>query len=162
MKPLISIALMAALIFFIMGCAHVVPKEIRERSEEIPAITLIKNPDAYKGKFVILGGIIISSKNTEDGTYIEVLQKNLDYRGRPEITDISHGRFIIFYDGYIDTAIYSQGREITVAGEVFGKTIRPLGEIQYPYLLIKSRELYLFEPKYDIPIRFGISIWTTF
>lgn len=162
MKTLISIALMAAFIFFIMGCAHVVPKEIRERSEEIPTIALIKNPDAYKGKFVILGGIIISSKNTVDGTYIEVLQKNLDYRGRPEITDISHGRFIIFYDGYIDTAIYSQGREITVAGEVFGKTIRPLGEIQYPYLLIKSRELYLFKPKYEIPIRFGISIWTTF
>jgi outer membrane lipoprotein len=151
------------LILFISGCAHVVSQELRDRAEkEITPIDLMKNPDAYKGKFVILGGVIASSINMKEGTYIEVVQKPLDYRGRPEDTDISLGRFIILHEGYLDTAIYSQGREVTVAGEVMGKMIRPLGQIQYQYLLIKSKELYLFEPRYGVPIRFGIGIWHTF
>ncbi|MDI6890948.1 MAG: Slp family lipoprotein [Thermodesulfovibrionales bacterium] len=150
-------------IISLFGCAHVVSKEIRETvDKELTTPALFKDPDAYKGRVVILGGVIVSSTNTEEGTYIEVLQKPLDYRGRPEDTDISYGRFIIFFEGYLDTAVYSQGREMTVAGEVIGKKVCPLGEIQYPYLLIKSKELHLFKPRYGIPIRFGIGIWKAF
>jgi outer membrane lipoprotein len=151
------------LILLTSGCAHVVSKELRDRAEkEIAPVNLMKDPDAYKGRIVILGGVIASSINTKEGTYIEVVQKPLDYRGMPEDTDISHGRFIVLYEGYLDTAIYSRGREVTVAGEVMGKKIRPLGQIQYQYLLIKSKELHLFEPRYGVPIRFGIGIWHTF
>jgi len=112
------------LILLISGCAHVVSKELRDRAEkEIAPIDVMKDPDAYKGRIVILGGIIASSINMKEGTYIEVIQKPLDYRGRPEDTDISHGRFIILYEDYLDTAIYSHGREVTVAGEVMGKMV---------------------------------------
>ena len=157
------------LLFFIivslLGCAHVVSKELRNKAYgEPPASVLFKDPDAFKGRTVILGGVIVSSTNTKEGTYIEVLQKPLDYRGKPEDTDASYGRFIIFSEGYLETAVYSQGREITVAGEVIGKELRPLGEIQYPYPLLKSKELHLFEPRYDIPVHFGIGIgvWHVF
>lgn len=145
------------------GCAHVISQELRQKvDKELTPISLFKEPDVYKGRIVMLGGIIISSINTEEGTYIEVLQIPLDYRGRPEDRDLSHGRFIIFYEGYLDTAIYTRGREITVAGEVIGKRVRPLGEIQYSYPLIKATELHLFKPPLGIPIRFGIEIWKTF
>lgn len=151
-----------SLAFIIAGCAHVIPKEERHMAEDIPIPLLFKDPDAYAGRLVIIGGNIISSINTEEGTYIEVLQKSLDYRGRPEETDVSAGRFIIFYKGYLDTAIYSRGREITVFGEIMGKRIRTLGEILYPYLMINGKKLYLFEPRGYIPIRFGIEVWKTF
>jgi len=151
------------LILLISGCAHVVSQELRDRAEkEISPIDVMKDPDAYKGRTVILGGVIASSINMKEGTYIEVVQKPLDYRGRPDDTDISHGRFIILYEGYLDTAIYSQRREVTVAGEVMGKMVRPLGQIQYQYLLIKSKELHIFKPRYGVPIRFEIGIWHTF
>lgn len=108
------------------GCAHVVSKESRDKVDMgISPIDVLKDPDMYKGKFVILGGIIASSINTEEGTYIEMVQKPLDYRGRPEDTDILLGRFLILYEDYLDTAIYSRGREVTVVGEVVGKRIRP-------------------------------------
>jgi outer membrane lipoprotein len=146
-------------IISLFGCAHVISKEIREKADiELAPSDLLKKPDAYRGKIVILGGVIVNSTNTEEGTYIEVVQKPLDYRGRPEDTDISHGRFIILYEGYLDTAIYSEGREVTVAGEILGKTIQPLGEMEYPYLLIKSSELHLLDLGYRIPIFFGIEI----
>ncbi len=160
MKRFLFLTLVITSLF---GCAHVISQELRGRVDrELTPMALFKDPDAYKGKTVMLGGVIVSSINTDEGTYIEVLQKPLDYRGRPEDADISHGRFIVFYEGYLDTAIYSRGREMTVAGEVIGKRLRPLGEIQYPYPLIKSRELHLFEPPYGIPIRFWIEIWKTF
>lgn len=161
MKYIVSLLI----IFNLFGCAHIVSDELRQKAYgEPPVPVLFKDPDLFKGRIVILGGVIVSSTNTKDGTYIEVLQKPLDYRGRPEDTDISLGRFIILYEGYLDTAVYSQGREVTVAGEVMGKMVQPLGEIQYPYPLIKSKELHLLEPRYNIPLHFGIGIgvWHAF
>ncbi len=159
MKRVFTLVLLSLII---AGCTHIVPKEKRQLAGEIPVESLFKDPDLYKGRPVIIGGNIISAINTEEGTYIEVIQKPLDYRGRPEETDLSAGRFIIFYEGYLDTAIYSRGREITVFGEVMGKRIRTLGETLYPYPLIKGKDIYLFELRRDIPIRFGIEIWKTF
>ena len=151
------------IILSLCGCAHVVSKEIRDQADrELLPLDLFKDPDAYTGRIVILGGVIVSSKNMAEGTYIEVLQKPLDYSGRPEDSDISFGRFIIFYEGYLDTAIYSKDREITVAGEVMGKKVQTLGEMKYSYPLIKSRELHLLEPSRGLPIFFGIEIWKVF
>jgi len=150
-------------ILSLIGCAHVVSQKMRELADKPPhPAELFKDPDAQKGRFVILGGSIAGSTNTQEGTYIEVVQKPLDSRGKPEYTDVSYGRFIIFYEGYLDTAIYSKGREITVAGEVIGKKVQPLGEVQYPFPLIKSTKLHLFEPGYygtfGIPIYIGIGV----
>jgi outer membrane lipoprotein len=123
---------------------------------------LFKDPDAHKGSIVILGGIIISSRSTEEGTYIEVLQNPLDSRDRPKDTDVSDGRFIIFSESYLDPAIYSKGRAVTVAGEVLGKMIRPLDDIEYPYTLIRSKEIHIVEPGGKTPVFFSIGVGTTF
>jgi outer membrane lipoprotein len=157
--------LLILIIISLFGCAHVVSEEMRQKAYGEPsASVLFKDPDSFKGRTVILGGVIVSSINAKEGTYIEVLQKPLDHLGKPEDTDISSGRFIIFYEGYLDTAVYSQWREVTVAGEVMGKKVQSLGEIQYPYPLIKSKELHLLEARYDMPVHFGIGIgvWHAF
>lgn len=155
--------LLIVVTLFLLGCAHVISEGLRQKvDKELTPIELFKDPELHKGKIIMLGGIIISSMNTAEGTYIEVLQSPIDYRGRPDDRDRSHGRFIIFHEGYLDTAIYSSGREITVAGEVMGKRVRPLGEIEYSYPVIKAVEIHLFKPPSGIPIRFGIEIWKTF
>ena len=100
--------------------------------------------------------------NTDEGTYIEVVQKELSGTGKPKFTDISDGRFLILYDGYLDTAIYSKGRLVTVAGEVMGSKVRPLGEINYSYLLLKNLELHLLQPGSTPSVSFGIGIWDRF
>ncbi len=159
MKKLILILALTVII----GCAHVISQEVRDEVDpEVTPEMLFGSPDAYKGRTVILGGVIINSKNTDEGTLIEVLQKPIDYRGRPANTDISLGRFLVFYEGYLDTAIYSVGRKVTVAGEVLGKRMRPLGELEYPYLFIKSKEVHALKPKSDCPVGFSIGIFKTF
>lgn len=158
MKKILLILLLLPL----FSCAHVVSKEIRDVALKVRDEDIMKNPEAYVENTVVLGGIIASSINTEEGTYIEVVQKPLDARGRPLDIDLSYGRFIVLYEGYLDTVIYTTGKEMTVAGKVMGKKIRPLGQIMYPYPLIKAKEIYLFEPRRPLPISIGIGIWKTF
>jgi len=160
MKRLILFIVIAS---FFPGCAHVVSKDLREQADKsVPVSELFRDPEAYKGKVFVLGGVIVDSANAPEGTYIEVLERPLDYRGRPLDTDISRGRFIILQEGYVDTEIFSRGREVTVAGEVIGTKVKPLGEIDYTYPLIKSMSLNLLRPGYDIPVHFGIGVFHSF
>ena len=151
------------ILVFCLGCAHVISEETRSQVDKDVSYALIfKDPDALKGYIVIIGGIIIESKNTQEGTYIEVLQKPLDYRGYPKDTDVSYGRFIIIAKNYLDTAIYVRGRQVTVAGEVLGKKMLRLDEIEYPYPLIRSREIHLLDVYSGFPVHFSIGVFGGF
>src|SRR5574340_145767 len=56
---------------------------------------LQSDPDRYRGTWVMLGGVILETRNTREGTTIEVLETPVDRRGRPYDVDASRGRFII-------------------------------------------------------------------
>jgi outer membrane lipoprotein len=140
--------LLIFLFFIAAGCTPLISRELRrELSPDITFKQVIKDPDAHKGKTVLISGIILGSRNTKEGTLIEILQKPADIGGRPMDVDDSEGRFLALYDGYLDTAIYSRGREAIVAGKIKGKRTLPLGEIEYTYPLILIREIHLFKAK---------------
>jgi outer membrane lipoprotein len=137
------------LILFLLisaGCASIISKQLKEEvSRDITFKEVIKDPEAYKGKIVLFSGVILGSKNTKEGTLIEMLQKPADIEGRPKDIDESDGRFLALYDGYLDTAIYNRGREALVAGEIRGKRVLPLDEIEYAYPLVSVKEIHLFK-----------------
>jgi len=54
------------------------------------------------------------------------------------------GRFLVEVESFLDPAIYSAGRQITVAGVATGKEMRKLGQINYTYPVLTSKELYLW------------------
>ena len=131
-----------------LGCAPLIFRELRrEVSKDITFKEVIKDPDSYKGKILLLSGVILGSKNKKEGTLVEVLQKPADMHGRPKDVDDSAGRFLALYDGYLDAEIYSRGREVAVAGEIKGKRVLPLGETDYTYPLISIREIHLFKAR---------------
>jgi len=137
-----------ALFLSISCCAPVISKELRSQvARDLTFKEILNNPEAYKDKVVFLGGVLIGAKNLREGTLIEVLQKPTDSQGRPKDADESLGRFLALYDGYLDVAIYSRGREVTVAGEIRGKKVLPLGEIEYTYPLISAKEIHLWRPE---------------
>ena len=132
-------------LFSIAGCAPVISKQLRGQvAKELTLSEVLKAPEAYKGKTVLWSGVIISSVNLKEGTMIEVLQKPADIQGKPKDVDESEGRFLALYTGYLDVAIYNGGRKVTVAGEVQGKKIQRLGEIDYTYPLISAKEIHLW------------------
>jgi outer membrane lipoprotein len=129
----------------IVSCAPFSKEMLLRVDPALNFVDVQKNPDAYAGKTVLWGGVIIETSNKQQETVLKVLQTELDYQKRPTRLDRSLGRFLIRQPGFLDPAIYKEGREITVAGEVAGKEVQPLGSSQYAYPVIAAKEIYLWE-----------------
>jgi outer membrane lipoprotein len=109
-----------------------------------------KSPERFAGRTVMWGGIIIETQNRKDGTaVIKVLETRLDSSGEPENPDVSSGRFLVRHTGFLDPAIYSRGREITVIGTIGGKEELPIGEVHYTYPVLQAKEIKLWERRRD-------------
>lgn len=138
-------------LFFILlsGCAPVISENLRKEAD--PTLTfgaVLQNPNAYRGKTVIWGGDIIEATNKQDGsTLIEVFERPLNWKGEPT-GSYSEGRFLVTVDQYLDPYLYRRGRQVTVAGEILGEEMKPLGQMDYRYPLILGKQIYLW-PIYD-------------
>jgi outer membrane lipoprotein len=128
-----------------LGCAHVVSAPLRQQAEPSIAFAELRaNPEAFKGRTVILGGEILQTTNLREGTRLEILQRPLNSSGAPTLTDTTGGRFMAFCQEYLDPAVYAPRRRITVAGQVLGSHTGKVGEVDYLYPLISCEELHLF------------------
>ena len=146
-------------LFVTAGCAPPFPKETMDKvNRNISYQELKKGPEKFKGTWVMLGGMIIASKNTKEGMLIEILQKPLDTDGRPLQTDSTEGRFLIQSDTFLDPAVYHEGRLITVVAEVIGRKELALDDIMYTYPLLSVKDLHLWEPSQGPHFFFGIGV----
>lgn len=148
---LILIILIGTTCLNFAGCASVISREIRKELDLKLTLEEVRSkPDYYKGAKVLWGGIIVSSKNEAEKTVIEVVQAPLGSMDKPENPDRSKGRFIMEFAGFLDTALYAAGREITVAGEIIGSMQGTIGEMEYTFPVLKSIKIHLWEIK-EIP-----------
>ncbi len=141
----------ALLLTLIVSCAPF-PKEVmQEVKRDIPFSEALKAPDAFRGESVVWGGVIIETIARPDDTLVIVRQAELDFQKQPKDLDISLGRFIIRYKGFLDPAIYSKDREVTVVGRIAGREERPIGDYRYSYPVIDSQDLRLWEKRMATP-----------
>ncbi|MBL7204830.1 MAG: Slp family lipoprotein [Desulfobacteraceae bacterium] len=146
MMRIIVVIVIAAILF--SGCAHVISEDVlKEVNTDINFAELRKNPLAYQGEMVLLGGVIVKVVYKQDRTLLEIYQTEMDREERPVSLDVSGGRFLAKYDGFLDRAIYRKGREVTVAGKVKGVKVMKLGEIDYHYPYILIRGIHLWKEK---------------
>jgi outer membrane lipoprotein len=144
---------------WISGCAPVFPRELTDRVDRhVSYKELQSDPDKFKGTWLMLGGVIVSSKNIKEGTLIEVLQQPLDNDGRPLNTDRTEGRFLVQSDQFLDSAVYHPGRLITFVGEVIGRKAMLLDEITYQYPLLADKASHLWSPSTGPHFFFGIGV----
>lgn len=139
------------LVFILSGCAHAVSYEMRQRVKRgLSFSDVLRNPEAHAGQTVMWGGKIIEVRNREGTTVIKILQTPLDSYGVPMDEEYSQGRFLAMASGYVDAEVYRQGRMVTVAGEIAGKDVEPIGEMKYTYPVVQAREMRLWKdpPEY--------------
>lgn len=156
-----SFLFLALILFGVAGCTYPISRDLREEARENLTFSMVlQNPTSYTGAIVIWGGAIISTINRPEGTDITVLEIPLDSMERRQAEAYSHGRFIAKISKFLDPAIYSPGRRITMAGEIIGKETKPLGEITYTYPVIVIKQIYLWRQRsYRIPPGYYCSTW---
>jgi outer membrane lipoprotein len=128
-----------------MGCTHVISQPLRQQAQPPVSFAELKtNPEALKGRMVIVGGEILQTTNLRDSTRIEVLQRPLSDSESPKLTETTGGRFMALCKEYLDPAVYAQQRRITVAGKVLGTYEGKVGEADYTYPLVSCEETHIF------------------
>ena len=144
-------------LFFIMGavsgCGSVISKGLLKEVNRDLTIEAVQSAiGQHRGQRVLWGGVIITSENLKGATEIEVLETPLTWGDVPanSVEGGSGGRFIIEAPKYLDTAIYSEGRLVTVAGAVKGLVTRKIGMMDYQYPVITPIELKIFKPTKEL------------
>ena len=144
LKYRILTIMITAILLFLSGC-HVISQQLREQVKpETSFHDVLQDPERFKGQMIIVSGVIIETTNTKEGTLIKVLQRPAGFRGQPKDTDITEGRFLAQDKRFLDPAVYTKDREVTLAGEIQGKRILPTGEMEYTYPVIQVKELHLW------------------
>ncbi len=150
---------MIVLTAFLAACTQAIPKEsLNKVDPNLSFQMLIKDPESYQGKNILVGGQILTVNVREGESWVEVLQKPLDWQHRPKDTDESAGRLLVRFQGFLDPAIYTAGKKITVVGEVQGKKVQPLKEMDYAYPVLIPREHHLWKPEDSSSPRFHFGI----
>lgn len=147
------------LFMLVVACAPFPQETMREVEKDIAFEDVVKDPGFFNGRVVLWGGVIIETVNRPDVTLIFVRQTELDFQKQPKDLDKSSGRFIVRYGGFLDPAIYSKDRELTVSGAIAGKEERLVGEHRYVYPVINARDIRLWEKRQDYPYYYDPPFW---
>ena len=140
------------------GCAsNGVYSPIADPDFQGPQLTAVRgNPEAFKDTPVRWGGSIARVENRVDETWIEVVEQPLQRYGRPKGSADSGGRFVARIGGFLDPAIYAEGRQITVTGALESTVRRDIGEhpYEFPVVAVSEHRLWQEQPAveyYDYP-----------
>lgn len=150
----------------IYGCATL-PKPLQEHKalRDVPFTIVKSNPQKYLDVSLMWGGRITNCTNADEGTIFEVLHLPLERDGHPSETDVSEGRFIAVTKNFLDCAVYSKGRYITVVGKFKGLKEGKIDQRSYDFPFIETDATYLWKkriPPYNYPYRYPYwrpSLW---
>lgn len=151
MKRFLFIIPLLALFVTCVACMPVLDRAVmREGSRKFSLAQLMENPDAYRGKLFILGGVIIGTRFTTAGSQIEALYVPVDAYGYPKETKDAQERFLAVYPrsrGWLDPVVYRNGKDITLAGTFLEIKTGQIDDIDYTYPVFEIREIFLWAKK---------------
>lgn len=138
------------LLSFVLGCAPIASTELKAGADTSLTFEEVQqNPAIYKGKIVLWGGEILQALPRENGTLIEVLNRPLNWRGKPQKTVEFHGKFLVLISEALDPSVYKRGNRITISGEIqdeiSGGKIKGLTDSTYQYTVILSKEMRVWK-----------------
>jgi len=142
------------------ACAGAPPLDMKDVDTAITPSEAVARLDKLRGRRVLWGGVIVSSKNLEKGTLLELLAYPLNDRQRPRLDREPLGRFIVEHSGYLETVDYAPGRELCLTGTVSGTKEVKIDDTISTYPAITSEQLHLWpkggdgEPKFH----FGVGV----
>ena len=141
------------------GCASSPKFDVENIDMKLMPADVIAQPERSFHKTVLWGGTILDTRNLDKQTQIEILAYPLKSSQRPDQTQTPLGRFIIRQAGYLEPVDFSQGRMLTVSGDVIEVTEGRVGESSYRYPVIRAEQIHLWsEDAGEVRTNFSLGI----
>ena len=153
--------LLITLLTLLNGCASSPEFDTREVDFSLTPSSIIAEQENSTGKHVLWGGVILATQNLKTITQIEVLAYPLDSYHAPQKDKKPLGRFIIHHPGYLEATLYTQGKIVTVRGDIRKIEKAKVGESEYSYPVIYAQQLHLWSAnsnKVKTSLHIGIGI----
>jgi outer membrane lipoprotein len=142
------------------GCAT--PLDIGNANRTLSPKQAVAAFDTARHQAVAWGGVIVAGRNLKDMTEFEILGYPLDDQNSPDTHASPIGRFITQAEGYLETADYAPGREVTVIGVLQRTRDGKVGEASYTYPVVNATRVYLWPVQVpstsNTQFHFGIGI----
>jgi starvation-inducible outer membrane lipoprotein len=142
------------------GCATRIPPQLAEQvSWNLGFPEIRRQPEAHLGRVVALGGIVTHIDATDQGYQVIVSELPLDGGGRhrPAVDQPPRGMFIVLIPRRELPKDLRPGAEVTVVGEVLGKSAAPSTGVDEAVPLLEERYTRVWGPSWWP--RFQIGIW---
>lgn len=158
---LFRLGILCATAILLSACASSVPLLIRTSPPDAPPLSAVRaDTQAYLHQTVRWGGSIIHTQNRATLTRLIILGRRLDSDGQP--TGAVQGRFIVIVHAFLDPAIYTPGRLVTVRGTVQGRETYKVEHYPYHYPVVCVLTAYLWPlppPPDTFPPYWGDPFW---
>lgn len=134
-----------ALGLLLAGCASHIPEPIRTPLPGGPSLAEARaDPGTFRGSRVRWGGTIAAVHNRPTVTRVEMVARALSSEGEPAREDTTPGRFMAEFRGFVDPAVFSEGRRLTVVGTLGGMAERAIGDYAYRFPVVAVEHHYLW------------------
>ncbi len=143
-------------LFALMGAAALTacapgPLSVEGADLDLEPSDVQAQPSAAQGKTIVWGGKIVSSKNLAERTRLEIVAYPTRARAqRPDTEQQPMGRFRAYESGYLETAEYEPGREITLRGVITGTEEGPIDEVTYTFPTVDVEAIKLWQPRAEV------------
>lgn len=145
MKTYLTTLLFASLL--VSGCSVMTPAVEKAAITAPPFEELLAHPERHIGQTAIMGGYILEVFVQTDQTRVVVVQSPLGTGREPRSQDLSQGRIIAVYKGFLDPEVYAKGRKVTLAGKISGGSGMDPQPEPFPYVRLDVAEVYLWPRK---------------
>lgn len=149
------------LVSLLTACASTPVFDTAQVDGALTPTSVIANPVESRGNLALWGGTILDVQNLKDVTQIELLAYPLGSSQRPLQNEKPLGRFLVLQPGFLEPSVYTQGKLLTVLGEIGDSQPGQVGKTSYNYPVIVGQKIHLWSPKDDTSktrFHFGIGI----
>lgn len=146
--------LTVAVLLLALSACTTIPEQIQG---EFPDISPARVEPGVYGSNVRWGGVILGARNSDSETCFEILSRELDKYLRPELEDVTAGRFIACKSGFHDPLVFTRGREITVTGTIETSEVRKVDEFDYRYPVMDVDNLVLWAKRRNVVVYRGFN-----
>lgn len=147
------------------GCASGPPFDTSQVDRALTPAVISAEPQHATGRQVLWGGIILGVTNLAHSTLVEMQAYPLGYREKPRPDEAPLGRFLLEQSGFLEPAVYTDGRLLTVAGTITRIDTGKAGESEQTYPVVEAKQLHLWPVdsfREDSGLRFGGEIGVGF